>query len=112
MSLFTREIQEHLTPAPADALARASHPGMAYFANTGPAGATCRECIFWGAVFNPSRQYDYTSKTGIKGGEIKPHACERYRQLMNGQIGPRVPQDARACKYFEANDKAPERFLK
>ena len=36
MSLFKDEIQRALTFAPIDDYARASHPGMAHFAGTGP----------------------------------------------------------------------------
>lgn len=79
---------------------------MAHFAGTGPQGKTCRECVFW-----KHTQYDYRAKNGKYGGQIKPAVCGRYRQ-MTGAEGSKVPDDARACKYFEQIEVAPARYQK
>lgn len=112
MTLLTSPIQDYLTAAPFDHMARRTHPGMAHFAGTGPAGATCRECVFFGASFNTAGRFNYSSKTGGKGGQIKPHPCEKFRQMMNGKVGNGVPEDASACKYFDRNANPPLRFSK
>lgn len=78
-------------------LRRATYPGMAHFAGTGPKGKTCRECVFW---TNCGLLVKYYSKSGMYGGTIKPLACAKYKELMRGEIGPAVPHDASACKYF------------
>lgn len=59
MSLFKESLQDHLTASPVDAFARASYPGMAHFAGTGPRGKTCRECLFFN--YGP---HDYRAKNG------------------------------------------------
>ena len=106
MSLFKESIQDHLTPSPIDVLARASHPGMAHFAGTGPQLRTCRECIFW--EHDP---HDYRAKTGKHRGLIEPALCRKYRQITL-QVGAKVPDDAAACRYFEENSAIPARFDK
>lgn len=106
MSLFNQPIQDHLTAAPADMLARSTHPGMAHFAATGPKMATCRECIHWTGCGGQNGRY---AKKGMGGGGLKPRACAKFKSMMQG-IGPAVPPDAAACKYFERNDNAPPKF--
>ena len=106
MSLFKEHIQDHLTEAPIDRFARASHPGMAHFAGTGPHGSTCRECIFW--AHGP---HDYRAKNGKYRGLIEPATCKKFQQ-MTGVMGSKIPDDALACKYFEQNETVPLRFAK
>lgn len=106
MSLFKDSIQDHLTASPIDAFARASHPGMAHFAGTGPHLKTCRECIFW-----EHGVHDYRAKTGKYRGLIEPATCRKYRAITL-QIGAKVPDDAAACRYFEENSSIPPRFDK
>jgi hypothetical protein len=74
---------------------RRTFAGMAHFAGTGPAGKTCRECVFW----NWSREGYYGQKKF--GGTLKPQRCLRYSQLSNGRQGETIPSNAQACKYFE-----------
>lgn len=106
MTLFNQSIQDHLTSAPVDALARQSHPGQAHFAGTGPHGKTCRECVFWNHV-----TYDYRSKSGKWRGLILPANCKKYQQITQ-KVGDKIPDDAAACKYFDQNSTVPARFLK
>lgn len=106
MSLFKESIQDHLTTSPVDALARASHPGMAHFARTGPVNTTCRECIFW-----DHGPHDYRAKGGKYRGLIEPARCKKYQQIT-ARPGDKVPDDAPACRYFEQNEAAPPRFAK
>ena len=74
-----------------------THQGMAHFAGTGPAGATCRECKFW------QHQKTWSSETGKGHGAPMPARCMRYQQLMH-EPGKMVPHDARACKHFDRTD--------
>lgn len=106
MTLLKHNIQEHLTEPNAELAraARASHPGMAHFAGTGPRGMTCRECIHW-----QHQPYDYHSKTGKHHGLIKPATCAKYKALM-GEKGKAVPDFADACRHFEWNVSHPRRF--
>ena len=106
MSLLKESIQDHLTASPVDAFARASFPGMAHFAGTGPHLKTCRECIFW-----EHGPHDYRAKSGKHRGLIEPATCRKYRAITM-QVGSKVPDDAGACKYFDENPSIPERFSK
>ncbi len=84
--------------------ARATWPGMAHFAGTGPKGRTCRECIYWDHL-----PYEYRSKTGRYGGLIKPARCRKYRELTREQGAP-VPYHAFACRHFELNPSPPRKY--
>jgi hypothetical protein len=71
-------------------------PGMAHWARTGPDGATCRGCVRW--------EFDgYFAGSGL----LKPALCAKYRSLMHGQPGAKVPHYAQACKHFDAAEDAP-----
>ena len=106
MSLFKESLQDHLTASPVDAFARASYPGMAHFAGTGPHGKTCRECLF----FNHG-PHDYRAKNGKHRGLIEPATCGKYRAITLN-VGAKIPDDAQACKYFDENPEAPARYAK
>jgi hypothetical protein len=64
---------------------RATVPGMAHFAGTGPEGKTCRECIEWTLV-------------GRK------RLCAKYRSLMDKWGDQYIPPLTAACKYFVQNE--------
>jgi hypothetical protein len=106
LSLLNEPLQKHLTEAPIDRFARASHPGMAHFAGTGPQGKTCRECVFW--AHGP---HDYRAKNGKYRGLIEPAKCNKYQQITT-QAGAKVPDEAMSCRYFEQNEAPPLRFAK
>jgi hypothetical protein len=80
-----------------------THPGMAHFAGTGPAGLSCRSCTNW-QPFTP----DWYGTNGKHKGQPKPQPCRAYTKYTMGQIGPKVPHDARACKHFEQATKPQE----
>ena len=67
-----------------------SVPGMAHFAGTGPAGATCKTCAHLGYErLTPSLLAKHF------GG------CAKFRKLT-GRHGPRaIPPSTPACRYFE-----------
>lgn len=79
-----------------------THPGMAHFAGTGPAGLTCRQCVFWsvGAL-------DWHSAGGKHGGALKARGCRAYTKFTMGKTGQKVPHDAHVCKHYEASTDAP-----
>lgn len=84
---------------------RATYAGMAHWAGSGPISRTCRECKYW--MF--ARRY--YSANGKHAGQLKDEACDKYRTLMSGELGPAIPHNARACKYFElAIEPAPLRM--
>jgi hypothetical protein len=87
---------------------RSTYAGMAHFAGSGPDGFTCRSCIFWKTRGTSS--FDYYAKGGKQGGKIKPERCAKYRIITGGDIGPAIPDTARACKYFELSQSVPERY--
>jgi hypothetical protein len=64
---------------------RATRPGMAHFAFSGPAGRTCNECEFY----------------GYPKGKGTTLACAKYRAMM-GMDGPPIPRGTPCCKYFAA----------
>jgi hypothetical protein len=88
---------QHLTQGHDDALAhqiRTTHPGQAHFANSGPFGATCGDCVFLGYHRQIRNKSGDTVKTVHRGG------CKKSYELT-GNHGPVVPADAAACRYFE-----------
>lgn len=96
---------DHLTK-PDLALARLQErtvPGMAHWAGTGPAGANCRECVFWGT---PKGQKGYYS-TMSGDGQLKPRPCRKYQNLMNGIAGKPVEFWRAACRHYEENPDPP-----
>lgn len=98
--------QSHLTVLdPAfEAKRNRTYPGMAHFAGTGPAGSSCRLCLFWtGCGFEDG----WYAKKGKHGGKLKPRSCAKHRELMQGDIGPAIPYDAAACKYFSESPAPP-----
>jgi hypothetical protein len=94
-------LRQHFTaPNGAEQRSReiATPRGAAYFTGTGPKGATCRECRFWGNA--PKFRRD-------KEGFLKPRECQKFRAFNGGQNGPAIRHSTEACKYFESRDDAP-----
>jgi hypothetical protein len=88
----------HLTAGHAPEVARqieCSHAGMAYFASTGPLGATCKECAFYGYHRKYRDKFGDTTRA-----KFRHNACRRFFELTN-KHGPDVPENAEACRYFE-----------
>ena len=86
----------HLTQGYSDAVEhriRTTHPGQAFFANSGPFGATCSDCAHLGYRRQIRNENGDIVKTVRHGG------CEKFYQLTN-KHGPRVPVNAAACRYF------------
>jgi hypothetical protein len=106
MTLFRDPLSDKLTQPDPDTTrqARASFPGMAHFAGTGPDNMTCRQCSNW-----EHHAYDYHSKIGKYHGLIKPAPCRKFRAIT-GKVGDAVPDSASACRYFEWNVSHPRRF--
>lgn len=100
---MTDGLSLHLTQPNPDLgkLIAATPSGMAFWSGTGPAGTTCRECIFF------DHQKSYYAKKGINGGGLKPARCKKYKMLSQTN-GGNVPHETRACKYFERADVAPD----
>lgn len=88
---------------------RRTWPGMAHWAATGPAGKTCRECIFW---TDCGGQAGYYARRGMSGGGLKPRSCKKHQELMRGEVGNRVPHHVESCKYFEQNPEPPSLVAK
>ncbi len=82
----------------------AAKPGMAFFAGTGPYGATCGDCKL--------RGYQRQSMKGVWNEKLQQEvfrnyrvtSCQQYRRLT-GHHGAPVDKDYPACKYFEAVEK-------
>jgi hypothetical protein len=99
-----KEQSDFLTAAPFDRVARATYPGMAHFAGSGPPQKTCRECSFW-----DHGHHDYRA-AGKQRGLIKPARCRKFRALMNA-VGAKIPDDAAACRHFDQADPVPAQFV-
>lgn len=106
MSLVPGDLGLHLTQVDPtfERKRRSTYPGMAHFAGSGPDQATCRGCAFWTGC---GAEDGYYAKTGKHGGTIKPRSCSKYRDMMRGDVGPGIPHDAAACKYFQENPTPP-----
>ncbi len=98
---------------------KASFPGMAHFAGTGPIGQTCRTCKFWvkhGAEWtapavdddDEPRTVRVTPPRRSDDGQLMPRRCAKFERLSGGEIVNRgVPHHARSCRFFEFEEKAP-----
>jgi hypothetical protein len=110
MTIFPTSISDqHLTAAPCDCMARATHPGQAHFAGTSLQPRTCRECLYWD--FSQGDAQAYFTKRGRHRGRIRPARCKKFRALT-GTDGPEIPDDAVGCRHFRQADKVPPRFAK
>jgi hypothetical protein len=77
---------------------RATKPGQAHWAGTGPAGKTCGDCVRLGYLRQRRSASGDLVKTTHTGG------CQRFSQLT-GRHGPVVPVTAGACRHFESKGK-------
>ena len=107
---------EGLKPVAGHAAIAATFLGQAHIAGTGPAGATCRECVFWHLIkFRKVSDGVYDElhvPPGYFGKKHKTTPCEIkkakcHRPIMN-KANRQIPHHASACRLFERNDNAPE----
>jgi hypothetical protein len=73
-------------------------PGMAHFANTGPAGTKCGSCAHRG-YYKPATRWN---KKGNHWEEYQQNvnSCGKYHKLT-GKHGPPVGEDWASCKYYD-----------
>ena len=64
-------------------------PGMAFWAGTGPTGAKCGQCVFYG--------YRYIRPNGQ---ESKRNGCAEFYR-MTGKVGDALSRTQVGCKYFK-----------
>jgi hypothetical protein len=76
-----------------------THAGQAHWANTGPFGATCGECVFLGYDRQHRNKNGDTVKATHTGG------CRKYFELTN-RHGAVVPSHAAACRYFQRKENS------
>jgi hypothetical protein len=87
----------HLTKGYSDIIEhqiRATRPGQAHFADTGPFGTTCGECAFLG-YFKIRRT---AAGDAIKTKRVQ--ACAKFHELT-GKHGAVLPVDTPSCRHFE-----------
>jgi hypothetical protein len=85
----------HLTHASEEQMLTA--PGMAFFADTGPAGKFCGECKFKGyrrRIVNARGEFVASKRAG---------GCAKFHALT-GTHGPAISKHLRSCKYFEPGE--------
>lgn len=70
--------------------------GMAYFAGTGPNGATCGTC----------QHRLYSDDDGYHRG------CALYRQFSGGRHGSRIAPTNPACRYYALKPEKPKQEKK
>src|SRR5262245_23278724 len=86
----------HLTRGYSDVLEqqiRTTRRGMAHFANTGPFGATCGECISLGYFQQRRNDLGVVTHTTHRKG------CEKFYRLT-GEHGDVLPFNTPAGRYF------------
>jgi len=71
-----------------------THAGQAHWANGGPFGATCAECVYLG-YFRQVR-----SKSGDVVKAVHHGGCKKFHEFTS-KHGPVVPGHAAACRHFE-----------
>jgi hypothetical protein len=63
----------------------ATVPGMAHFAGSGPADATCGGCYHWQSIPHRGKQH-----------------CAQYKQMTGDKVLKPIPSRTWACKYWKA----------
>jgi hypothetical protein len=92
------KLNPHLTSAnpELDRLIRATPPGMAHWAGTGPAGTVCEGCAHFGY-----REVKRDKTTGdVLSTVRKTERCGKFYELMKrsgDRISPRTP----SCRHFQ-----------
>ena len=79
---------------------RATKPGQAHWAGTGPAGKTCGQCShlgYWEQVRNGTGDTVYSRR--------RTGCCAKFFQLT-GKHGAVIPPGAGACRHFQPRDEA------
>ena len=75
--------------------------GMAHFSGTGPLGATCGECAFYGC------RARIVKRDGTARLSFRRNACAKFFALT-GKYGPSVPEKMEAYRHFvRRNDARP-----
>lgn len=75
-------------------------PGMAFFAGTGPAGLTCKDCKLRGYSRQSSRGRWSETKKDYVYRSYRVQSCKQYLK-MTGHHGTPVEGDYPSCKYFQ-----------
>lgn len=88
------------------ALRRQTVPGMASWGGEGPAGTTCRECLFWTRPDYRSEQYFAWSHE--RRGQLRPQKCQKACGMLNRSDIPKVEHAQSSCKFFQLNPEPPE----
>ncbi len=110
-------LDPHLTKPQGEELAAmqaATVPGMAFWAGSGPAGRTCRECVHWcsGKVARRHTKRSAAVKhSGVKAGSLLDQKCNKFARLSYDKEGDAFNNATPACKYFEENATPPEPLM-
>ena len=81
------------------AMMRATKPGQAHWAGTGPAGKTCGQCShlgYWEQVRNGTGDTVYSRR--------RTGCCAKFFQLT-GKHGAVIPPGAGACRHFQPRNE-------
>lgn len=79
----------------------ASAPGMAHFANTGPSGTACHQCLFWGK----------SNKFRRINGALAPRRCLKFKSLSGGfRVKRGIPAEVPSCRHYSPRLPAPPVF--
>lgn len=104
MGLIVSELPLTVVNPELEAKRRQTAPGMAHWSDPSTK-RSCRECVFWTGCGRETGYYAARKSGG--GGTLKPRSCDKYRQLMRGDIGPAIHHYMPSCKYFEASENPP-----
>lgn len=83
---------------PHDAAFANTYKGQAHIAGSGPRGAVCRQCVYWGSKGSPREHPGFYSKNGL----IKDAFCN---YPISGKAPAAFPNYASACRFFERADE-------
>lgn len=86
--------------------AAATQPGMAYFADTGPFGATCGGCAFKNYTRLSSRETFNARNGEFYHKSYRVSGCRKFYE-MTGKHGPEVEAVTHACRYFDEKNRPP-----
>lgn len=74
--------------------------GMAFFANTGPAGKTCGDCKCLGYMRESTRGHWSDARQQVEYKSYRVKKCSLFKK-MAGHHGSVVDLKNPACKYFD-----------
>ena len=100
-------INRHLTTDDNQARLAATFVGQAHIACTGPEGATCRECTYWGSLNKKGDVVPPKHHPNDMTGDARRLKNSGCHYPICNKPKKRFPPEAGACRFFDRNPEPP-----